>query len=398
MSERVLLISIVMCLSLAILIGGYSIYYTRIMSSRPELHVASSKFKRLILDKCHIVNETFYPTFWSATALLQTLTATALRNRLTNLEYTERELLECPDGGQVSLDWYKNASKREPDTRPVALLFPGLIGDSQSDYLRSIVPLIHANGYRVAAFNNRGRGGMRLKTPRLYCAANFDDIKLAIDHVREANPSSKIVSVGFSMGGMVLNRYLAELGAEANVNAAMLVSANYDLVNGTKNMESGLIDPLINRIMTKALISVLMEEREMLASANKGVDWDKLSGATSFRELDERFTCPMWNYATPDEYFVDATNNARMHKIRVPTLCLSSGDDIFAPYKYLPLDAPATNPFLAFVVTARGGHLGFMDGAKPTVPYYGDRLISEYLSAIRDEPDLVSLAERQQPQ
>lgn len=300
---------------------------------------------------------------------------------MDQMRYT-RELLDCQDGGVVSLDWFEGSpSTEEKDKpKPIALMFPGLIGDSQGEYLRYIVPAVHKMGYRVASFNNRGRGGMELKTPRIYCAANIDDIELVIDHVREKNPNTKIVASGFSMGGMVLTRYLAEKGDQAKVDAAMLVSANYDLVNGTKNMETGYLHKFIARIMTKELVKILLNDREVLSRTDKPVQWDKLEAATSFRELDRYFTCPMWGYADPEDYFKDSTNNDRIPKIRVPTLALNSGDDMFSPYETLPLDK--VNEAVVFVVTQRGGHLGFMDGWVPSVPYYGDRLVEQFYKAM----------------
>lgn len=349
---------------------------------KPEVKFTpGSKFGKFILEKCPIVNETFSPTWWAGSSLMQTVVPTLFRSQVTQMRYT-RELLNCQDGGVVSLDWFEASPSLEDDQKPtpIAIMFPGLIGDSQSEYLRYIVPAAHKLGYRVVSFNNRGRGGTELRTPRLYCAANFDDVELAINYVRERNPKSRIVASGFSMGGMVLTRYLAERGTEAKVDAAMLVSANYDLVNGTKNMETGYLHKFVAKVMTKALVDVLLGDKEVLSRTDKPVQWDKLKEATTFRELDRYFTCPMWGYNDPEDYFKDSTNNDRVHKIRVPTLALNSADDIFSPYETLPLDK--LNEAIVFVVTQRGGHLGFMDGWKPSVPYFGDRLVEQYLKAL----------------
>lgn len=322
--------------------------------------------------------------------MLQTVTPTMFRSRLELLR-SAREVINCTDGGTISLDWYDNAPSKETDdqeAKPIALMFPGLIGDSQSDYLRYIVPRLSKLGYRVASFNNRGRGGMELKTPRLYCAATYDDLELAVDLVRSQNPKSLIVATGFSMGGVVLTHYLADRGDQAKVDAAMLVSANFDLVNGTKAMETGMFNRLIARVMTKALVDVLESERPVLEKTDKPVQWDKLHDARSFRELDRYFTCPIWGYADPEDYYKDVTNYDRMPNIKVPTLALNSADDFFTPYETLPFDR--LNEALMFVVTQRGGHLGFMDGWFPSMPYYGDKLIEQYYKALltmkKDEP------------
>lgn len=343
---------------------------------KPEVRfINKGKFGKFILDKCPIVQQKFSPSWWAASSFLQTVIPSLIRSRLDTMRYT-REIVNCPDGGAVSLDWFEG-SPTSADT-PIAVLFPGLIGDSQSEYLRYIVPSLKQIGYRVVTFNNRGRGGLELKTPRIYCAANFDDLELVIDSLREKNPTSLIIATGFSMGGMVLTRYLAERGSDAKVDAAMLVSANFDLVNGTKNMETGYFNRFVARVMTKELVNILLSDKEVLAKTDKPVQWDKLKDATSFRELDRYFTCPMWGYNDPEDYFLDSTNNDRLPKIQVPTLALNSADDMFSPYATLPLDK--LNEAVVFVVTQRGGHLGFMD--RYQTPYYGDRLIEQYHKAI----------------
>lgn len=348
---------------------------------KPEVRTApvvGARFGKFILEKCDTIKETFSPTWWAGSALLQTIVPSLMRSRLEQMKYT-REMLTCQDGGTVSLDWFEGSPSQEIDGKssPIAIMFPGLLGDSQSEYLRYIVPAVHKLGYRVASFNNRGRGGMELKTPRIYWAANFDDIELALNHVREKNPNSRIIASGFSLGGIVLTRYLGERGDRAKVDAAMLISANYDLVNGTRHMETGYIHRFVGRLMTKALADALLSQKDVLVRANKPVQWDKMKQATSFRELDRYFTCPMFGYNDPEDFFRDATNINRIARIKVPTLALNSGDDLFSPYETLP-PIEKLNEAVVFVITQRGGHLGFMDGWSPSVPYYGDRVIEEF--------------------
>lgn len=358
---------------------------------KPEIRFSPNvRFGRFLLEKCDTISETFSPTWWAGSSLLQTVVPALFRSQHNQMRFT-RELLNCQDGGIVSLDWFEASPSTEIDDKPspIALMFPGLIGDSQSEYLRYIIPAVHKLGYRVAAFNNRGRGGMELKTPRLYCACNYEDIELAINHVREKNPNSRIIASGFSMGGMVLTRYLAERGDQAKVDAAMLVSANYDLVNGTKNMETGFVNKFIGRIVTKALVDVILSAKDVLSKTDKPVQWDKMKEAVSFRELDGYFTCPMWGFSDPEEYFRDASNQDRMIQIKVPTLALNSADDFFSPYNTLPLDK--LNEATVFMVTQRGGHLGFMDGWKPSVPYYGDRVTEQYYKVMLEVDSIKDL-------
>lgn len=106
----------------------------------------------------------------------------------------------------MSLDWYdplrieKDEFTEDEDRRPIALFFPGLTGDSQTEYIKSIIPNAHSVGYRTVAFNNRGRGGMKIKTPRLYCANNIDDMDEVLRHIKSKYPNARIVATGISLG------------------------------------------------------------------------------------------------------------------------------------------------------------------------------------------------------
>lgn len=85
--------------------------------------------------------------------------------------------MQLNDGGEIALDWLvKNCS----ENAPVVVILPGLTGGSQSEYIRSLVIAANQKGIKCCVFNNRGLGGVNLKTPRLYCAANCEDLSEVI--------------------------------------------------------------------------------------------------------------------------------------------------------------------------------------------------------------------------
>ena len=53
---------------------------------------------------------------------------------------------------------------------------------------------------RCVVFNFRGRGGLGLKSPRTYCAANSDDLSEILDNLKENYPRAPIITVGISLG------------------------------------------------------------------------------------------------------------------------------------------------------------------------------------------------------
>lgn len=414
----------------------YYVYYVKNVVRKPELVCSDRGFRKFLFENCPIIDQEFKPTIWCAHTHAQTLLANGIRAVIPIPQY-RREFVpvenSVPDRrypnsteknhpltnldaktAYVTLDWYEgpgptlqlpdgqkfyaellekyNESTHVyaptvsgDDGRPVAIFFPGLVGDSQTEYIRTAVTMTNSLGYKTCVFNNRARGGMRLKTSRLYCATNYDDLEAGLLHIKLTHPNSKIVAVGISLGGIVLCRYLAERGEDALVDAAMLVSVCFDFEAGCRSLEEPGLNSALNLHLTKSLIKLVEENREVLEKSGN-FNLDEIMASKNLKQFDDRFTHKMWKYESVDEYHRDASNAERLHLIRKPTLCINAADDIFCPYPFLPLTQIANNPKCAMIVTARGGHIGFMEGLLPYVPtFYLERVIIQYLGALKDK-------------
>lgn len=109
--------------------------------------------------------------------------------------------MELNDGGEVALDWLE---KNCAEDAPIVIILPGLTGESQAEYIKFLVTAGNQKGIRCVVFNNRGLGGMELKTPRLYCAANCEDLSEVVNHVHKKYPDCLKGAAGISMGGLIL--------------------------------------------------------------------------------------------------------------------------------------------------------------------------------------------------
>ena len=69
--------------------------------------------------------------------------------------------------------------------------------------------------------------------------------------------------------------------------------------------------------------------------------------------------------------------------VKIPLLSLNAADDVFSPEKSIPVHLTERNPNIAFVVTAKGGHIGFMEGVNPKQAGYNDTLFYEFVKMIR---------------
>lgn len=412
----------------------YYVYYVKNVVRKPDIICSDKGFRDFLINNCPIISQEFKPTIWCANTHAQTLLANGIRAVIPIPQYRREfvpvdgdipprensdKLAGSPTStraknANVTIDWYEgpgptlqlpdgqkfyaellqkynesthvySPTVSEDDGKPVALFLPGLVGDSQTEYIRTAVTMTNSIGYKTCVFNNRARGGMKLKTPRLYCATNFDDLEACLKHIKLTHPNSKIVAVGISLGGIVLCRYLADRGDKALVDAAMLVSVCFDFLAGCDSLEVAGFNSALNLHLTKSLMRVVEENREVLEKSSVKFDFEKLWESKNLRQFDERFTCKLWGYESAEEYHRDASNKDRLHLIKKPTLCINAADDIFCPYAALPLKQIEDNPRCAMIVTARGGHIGFMEGFLPYVPtFYLERVIAQYLGALKE--------------
>ena len=79
------------------------------------------------------------------------------------------------------------------DSKPIALFIPGVAGTAQADNFRTMIPIAYKAGYQPVVINYRGMTSVPLLTPVLFCAANFDDLKTSLEHIKKHNPKSMIV-------------------------------------------------------------------------------------------------------------------------------------------------------------------------------------------------------------
>lgn len=254
----------------AIFLVGYLIYYLIEVVKRPILAVSNGPFKKYLRKNIPILEMKFWPTFWCVESRAQTVFASIIRsNMMPNIDY-RREVLTLKDGGEVALDWLETDCDSES---PLIIILPGLTGESQAEYIKCLVMAANRTGIRTVVFNNRGLGGVELKTPRLYCASNSEDLSEVISHVKKLNPHIKIGATGISMGGLILGNYLANYGDEAKsiLTAAKIISVPWDVNKGSDSIEQPYLNSMLGRHLAGSLCRTV---RKYDILRNEEFDWD----------------------------------------------------------------------------------------------------------------------------
>lgn len=361
------------------LLLAFLLYYVYGVAKQPLLVCQDGKFKAFLLENCPILHDRYWPTFWCFGTHAQTALANILRGRLPDLNY-QREILTMKDGGIVSLDWLETCTKESRKYPPVVTFLPGLTGHSQTEYVKSLVPIATKLGCRSVVFNNRGRGGVDIVTARTYSACNTEDLVEVLNHIKTKYPGSPIYAVGISLGGIILGHYLSTSKSNSLISAALLISVAFDI----HASEASLSLPGLNLMLNKHLAQRLCEmvKPHMHKFSETGIDMDYALGSKTIREFDERFTAKIFNYASVDDYYSAATLRSQLINVKIPLVCINAADDIFCPANSIPCQEVLSTRNIALVISSRGGHIGFMDGFLPATPFFSERLFEQYLKGI----------------
>ncbi|KAJ6642732.1 Ceramide phosphoethanolamine synthase, partial [Pseudolycoriella hygida] len=358
-------------------------YHTLANNQRPTLAVSDGAFKKFLLENVPTVESKFWPTIWCVESRAQTVFASILRSKIFPKIHYRREILTLKDGGEVALDWMEDDCEK---FSPLILILPGLTGASQAEYIKCLVLSAKCIGIRTVVFNNRGLGGVKLKTPRLYCAANIDDLSEVVNHLG---------ATGISMGGLILGNYMAENGAEANkiFTACQLISVPWNVHKGSDSIEKPYLNSLLGQHLASNLCKTL---NKCDVFKNSEFDMDKILQSKTIKEFDANFTSKHFGFEDVEHYYRSATLHDKLHKITTPILCLSAADDPFQPLDAIPVDAATRSSHVAIVITARGGHIGFLEGIWPSLKdQYMGRLFSQYFaSTLFDDKNFDDISKR----
>ncbi|NXN06400.1 ABHD1 protein, partial [Indicator maculatus] len=333
---------------------------------------------------CPAVGETFRPTPWCFEGRLQTVLGALLQAR-PPVSYRS-EAIRAPDGGQLILDWADNHRHPDAHTRPTVLLLPGLTGSSQTGYLLRLVHRTSCAGYRSVVLNHRGCRGEELLTPRTFCASNTEDLETAIAHVKRRYPCAPLLAVGISLGGMQVLNYLGRKGQAAGLVAAMALSPVWDPSVSSTSLEQPLNALLFNQHLALSLCQLV--SRWVRGTAKLPLTPAPVQART-IPEFDERYTAQAFGYRSCQEYYEAASPTRQLHHIHVPVLCLNASDDPFCPLHAIPVETAWRLSHVALLVTAHGGHIGFLEGFWPRPGSFMERLFSQFITAVFEHGDEV---------
>jgi len=270
-----------------------------------------------------------------------------------------RERWDTPDGDFIDVDLALPEPVRA--TSPLLVLFHGLEGDSQSHYSRSLMRDAADRGWRGIVVHFRGCSGEPNRLPRAYHSGDSDEGDWVLRRVHDRWAQAPLYTVGISLGGNMLAKWLGERAEDAQfVTAAASVGSPLDLAAGGAALARGF-----NRIYTQMFLATLKPKALAKARRFPGVvDVDRLRASRNLYEFDNEYTAPVHGFRNTDDYWNRASGKPWLHGVRVPHLVLNALNDPFVPAASLPR-ADQVSSHVRLEQPAGGGHIGFVRGALP---------------------------------
>ncbi|WP_299314526.1 hydrolase [uncultured Halomonas sp.] len=265
------------------------------------------------------------------------------------------ECLTLPDGDFVELTWVEPGP--EDEAAPLFLLFHGLEGSFASPYARELLGCATDLGWRAVMMHFRGCGRAPNRLPRAYHSGDTADAYWVIGQLAKRYPRALKVAAGVSLGANMLVKLVAEQGGDGlDLAGAIAISAPLDLAASADCLQQGFA-----RVYQRHLLASLKARAATrLDDFPLALDARTLGALASLRDYDDKVTAPLHGFRDANDYYQRASAGRWLGELELPTLVLHAEDDPFMPAD-LFARLPAPGDAVRVELSARGGHVGFME-------------------------------------
>ena len=281
------------------------------------------------------------------------------------------ERVELPDGDFLDLAWTPACQG------PLVLVLHGLEGSHKSRYTRAILSALEHAGFRGVLVQFRGCGGVPNRLDRSYHSGDTGDVAYIAELLETRTGKPPFAAIGYSLGGNVLLKWLAELAAAARLKTAVAVSVPFDLAACADRLDQGFSRfyqwRLVRSMQQKFLLKFSTRPAPLAIADVRKFD--------TFWSFDDAVTAPLHGFCDVHEYYRLSSSRQYLPRITVPTLILHARDDPFVPAHAIPRPeelAPATT----LELISHGGHVGFLSHTPAKASgYWLEPRIVEHLRA-----------------
>ena len=214
-------------------------------------------------------------------------------------------------------------------------------------------------GCNALTWSYRGCGQQPNRLPRSYHSGATEDLRAVIAHASSLS-TGELFLIGFSLGGNLILKCLAEQDPPPRWRAAVAISAPVDLASSADALDLRPENALYRHRFLRSLNRKAAAKAQRFPQHVPQLDW---SSIRTVRAFDDAFTAPLHGFNDAADYYQRCSARPLLENLRVPTLLLNALDDPLLAEASFP--ALPTHPHLSLETPAHGGHVAFLDPRRP---------------------------------
>lgn len=241
------------------------------------------------------------------------------------------------------------------------ILAHGLEGCAHAKYMVSTAHKALAMGIDVIRINLRGAGGSAYDNATLYHAGLSQDFQAVCEYAHQTLGYAKIGVGGFSLGAHMMLKMLALWkDVPAYLRGACAISPPLELELASERImrrENFIYERHFFRSMQKTY-------RERRRYWPEYLHLAPLKQAQNLRDFDNLITGPSFGYRDAQDYYQQNSVLQWWQNISTPTRIVYASDDPIIPVSSHIKALQLGNPFVHWLMTSEGGHVGFYNQKK----------------------------------
>jgi predicted alpha/beta-fold hydrolase len=227
----------------------------------------------------------------------------------------------------------------------------GLGGDVASHYVLDAAAAGQAAGLAVLRIHLRGAD--RTGEDIYHAGVSYD-----IHSILSSAPLqkySRILLLGYSLGGHIVLRAATEKELDPRVVAVAAVCPPLDLLRGVEAIDAPARYVYRRHILEsiKEVYASVARRRSMFLPVSE------VRRIRTLREWDERVIAPRFGFRGANHYYAEASVCSRLGQLSVPSLLIEARHDPMVPEATVAPALQTLAPMLDVRWIERGGHVGF---------------------------------------
>ena len=229
----------------------------------------------------------------------------------------------------------------------VMVLFHGLAGHSDSDYMRRLADVALSLNIRVVRVDHRGSGSVVSQFTEPYHSGRGQDASDVINLVRSKYADHKIIACGISMSGTILLNLLSKRFGSDQPDFGITVNAPLDLADAAIRLKSGASRLYDLRFFYK--LKKLIEQKDK----DTKLPW---IGTTEL--IDGLYTSVRSGFVDRKDYYKKCSPFSHVSLIDKPCFIITAKDDPFVDFEFYK--KAEWSRLAEVIVQDNGGHVGYI--------------------------------------